>query len=989
MNKTFFISRAGADAAWAQWIADWLTEASYSVILQDWDFKKGQDFIVEMDRAMRKSERTIVILSRHFEKALFTVPEWTNAIARDPTGHKSLLIPVRIDDILPEGIFKTRVFVDLFGLDKPAAKERLLQDIDLLYNKRPKDIPSFPGSITTRFEGSLPPIWRVPFDRNPVFTGRKEEILSIRKNFEATVAPPLVTTLIGMGGVGKTALAVEYAHAYSGIYKAVWWMNAERKESLVADLTNLADTLNLAKEEDSLEVKTKEALNWLSHHDQWLLILDGADNPVVSGLAIPKGGSGHVLITSRTRNWRRLASVIDVKAFDEGEGAELLSKRSGNGVDRSATKLVQLLGGLPLGIELAGAFMEQQGLETGEYLDRIRRRGKLPDDEKTLRPPDYNRTLNSIWAESFRVLQEQSPVAVELMKFSAFVSPTDIPRPALKRGAAYLSASLNKVVNDPDDLTDLLAKPRAFSLVSNSSDGYSLNRLVQAMIREKMDSTEQKYWSGMAVLLLEAVLPKQVTDLRLGSRVGQLISHGLEAAENGIAYASQILGSVKLLDRGVTYLADTGTADTEEITQKRAEALAQAEKLPEGPPAWLLNNQAVWLISLGRKKEAATLLERAIETTRKTEGAESPSLGSNLVNYGGLLKEEKQYEKAYTYLLRGLAILDKLPDWAEYNRAIGHGHLGEVIINMGGDVKAAAIHFKEAADGYARALGPGSLEEIHNRSYLASVRGENPNIVIQHILTPEIIKKEEGKLIGREDLWQEDAEKLLREAWKGESPGSAVELSSFLRRQEGREEEGFNVLVEGAQSGDPESLYWLAREMAERKGLAAEQLIRMSIDAGNAFSYYDLGLVLAQEETRLAEAELAFREALAAGFEIARNDLGILLLEWPGREVEGERLLDECGRYGQVRSWHNLAGYLRNIPGREQDTIDNFHRAARAGYIKDYGYLAYYLIEKNKLTEAVAVFREGLGAGLNDLEAHLNKLLEDHPELRTQKEKLS
>lgn len=631
---------------------------------------------------------------------------------------------------------------------------------------------------------------------------------------------------------------------------------------------------------------------------------------------------------------------------------------------------------------MAGAFLEQQGLEIEQYLDRIRRRGKLPDDDKNLRAPDYDRTLKSVWAESFRVLREQSPVAIEIVNLSSFVSPTDIPRPLLKRGAAYLSASLNKVVNDEDELVDLIAKPRAFSLFSTSGDGYSMNRLVQAMIRENMESTEQKYWSGMAVLMLEAVLPKQVTDFRLWSRVGRLVLHALDAAENGIAYSSELLGSIKLLDRGVTYLADTGAADDAEITEKRNLTIEQAEILPDGPPNWLLNNQAVWLIKLGKMQEAETLLERAIEITRRKEGGASPSLGNYLINLGGLLKQEEKYEKAYECLLRGLAILDKLPDWAEHHRAIGHGHLGEVILQMGGDPKAAAIHLKESADGYARALGPGSMEEVINRSMLASLQGEDPRTaIIAYTITPESIKTEEGKLLGRETLWQEDAEKLLREAWQKKAPGSSVELSNFLRQRKGSEKEGFEILVEGAEYGDPEALYWFSREMAERKGLTAEGVIKASIEAGNAFSYYDLGLVLSQDKSRFPEAESAFRKALDAGHETARNDLGILLLEWPGREKEGEALLDEAGRYGQIRSWHNLAQYLRDLPGREQDAIDYFHRAARAGYLKDFGYLAYYLIEKNRLVEAVKIFKEGIEAGLLDLEAHLQLLIKDHPEL--------
>src|SRR5438876_10883938 len=116
MPTDFFISRTGADAQWAKWIGQVLEEAGYSVILQDWDFHAGEDFVAKMDAAMRSSDRTIAVLSRNYDHALFTVPEWTNAIARDPTGRDAVLLPVRVDDIVPEGIFKTRVYIDLFGV---------------------------------------------------------------------------------------------------------------------------------------------------------------------------------------------------------------------------------------------------------------------------------------------------------------------------------------------------------------------------------------------------------------------------------------------------------------------------------------------------------------------------------------------------------------------------------------------------------------------------------------------------------------------------------------------------------------------------------------------------------------------------------------------------------------------------------------------------------------------------------------------------------
>ena len=252
MAVDFFISRTGADSQWGQWIGKVLNEAGYTVILQDWDFHPGQDFIAEMDRAMRTSARTIAVLSRAYDEALYTVPEWTNAIARDPIGRDAILVPVRVDDIVPEGIFKTRVYIDLVSANEEEAKRRLLAGI-----KRNVDRPTsiaFPV-ITARFPGALPPLWRTPSERNPVFTGRQAELNRIKECFQSTEPPPVTVILSGMGGVGKTALAVEYAHRERDYYKVVWWIRAERQEIVSADLALLAERLDLAGSGDEIKVE--------------------------------------------------------------------------------------------------------------------------------------------------------------------------------------------------------------------------------------------------------------------------------------------------------------------------------------------------------------------------------------------------------------------------------------------------------------------------------------------------------------------------------------------------------------------------------------------------------------------------------------------------------------------------------------------------------------------------------------------------------------
>jgi hypothetical protein len=118
----FFISYTAADKGWAEWIAWQLEKARYTVRIQAWDSRPGNDFAVWMDQAVRDAERILVVLSPAYEQATsFTMPEWSAALGRDPSGQLGVLLPVRVVDFVPGGLFRTRSYIDLVEQDKPEA----------------------------------------------------------------------------------------------------------------------------------------------------------------------------------------------------------------------------------------------------------------------------------------------------------------------------------------------------------------------------------------------------------------------------------------------------------------------------------------------------------------------------------------------------------------------------------------------------------------------------------------------------------------------------------------------------------------------------------------------------------------------------------------------------------------------------------------------------------------------------------------------------
>jgi hypothetical protein len=182
----YFISYTSADRAWAEWIAWQLKEAGSSVVVQAWDMVAGRDFVHEMHKATTKAKRTLAVLSPAYLTSQFGEAEWRVAFASDPDGEKGLLVPVRVAEVAPEGLLATRIYIDLVGKDRQAARSALLNGLQGQPAAVPTEEPEFPGEQPAaleafdphqeepRFPSALPRIWNVPYLRNSAFTGRDD-----------------------------------------------------------------------------------------------------------------------------------------------------------------------------------------------------------------------------------------------------------------------------------------------------------------------------------------------------------------------------------------------------------------------------------------------------------------------------------------------------------------------------------------------------------------------------------------------------------------------------------------------------------------------------------------------------------------------------------------------------------------------------------------------------------------------------------------------
>jgi len=312
--KDFFISYNKADQSWAEWIAWSLEENDYSIVIQAWDSQYGEDFVQWMHKAIKESDRTIAVLSPSYLEsgARFSQMERNAALYADK------LLPIRVQNVEDMGLLGPIAYIDLVGLGEDQAREKLLRDIKY-ERKKPGTAPVFSGSTKhtvvkpNRFPGALPPIWKVPHNRNPNFTGRENLLSAFRNSLNSEQSPLSILTLHGLGGIGKTQLALEYTYRYANEYDIVWWIRAEDTTTLAVDYVGLASELKLPeKDAKDQSVVIAAVRRWLDQNQGWLLVFDNAKHVENIQSYLPQGKSGHVLITSRNPNWEDDAILFNL-----------------------------------------------------------------------------------------------------------------------------------------------------------------------------------------------------------------------------------------------------------------------------------------------------------------------------------------------------------------------------------------------------------------------------------------------------------------------------------------------------------------------------------------------------------------------------------------------------------------------------------------------------------------------------------------------------
>ena len=364
------------------------------------------------------------------------------------------------------------------------------------------DSTSLRGDSAMPPVGTTPPLVRLPQvwgeipQRNPAFTGREDLLKVIHdeltRSQETAVLPQ---ALHGMGGVGKSQVAIEYVYRHSSEYDLVWWIPAEQEGQILTSFTQLAQQLKLdvGPEVNTAVPAVRDALSTgRTPYKNWLLVFDNAEAPQAVKKFFPTVGSGKILVTSRDRDWTRFTRSVEVDVFTREESRDFLLGRELGLDDDDAERLADALGDLPLAIEQAAAWRATTGMPIEEYLDLLEQ--KRIDVLETSPSPDYPDSVAAAFELSLEKLREKNPAALQLLQICSFFAPEPISRDLFAGSpVAPISEELDPVLSDRFRLSRAIRDIQKYALakIDHARDALQIHRLVQAVLVGRMTAEER------------------------------------------------------------------------------------------------------------------------------------------------------------------------------------------------------------------------------------------------------------------------------------------------------------------------------------------------------------------------------------------------------------------------------------------------------------------------------------------------------------------
>ncbi|PIM69423.1 hypothetical protein CTU88_25780 [Streptomyces sp. JV178] len=478
-----YLSFVPQDRSWADWAGAVLEQVGFKVHMAQENPTDGGQAQEEIERGVEAASYTLIIFSEAYMRSSRYRSTW-EAVYAESDRRTHQLVSMQVDrQVSLEPPFMEQLADMTRCNNTETGRAALLKWFgrsgeSLTHNHFTGGEPKLP-----RFPRTEPRVFGVP-RRTSSFTGRTELLEGIREKLWKDDARALV--LKGMGGVGKTLLAQEFAHRYKSDYDIVWQIQAEQDVLPLEQYARLARELDLQERANPTDTgkEVSKFLNDAENLDSWLLILDNVPEPDHLPEFMMDGRRGHILVTSqRAEGWGRFVDTIDVPVFKRHESIAHVHSRLPDCSWTEADQIAEALGDLPIAIERAAAFIEQTRADVRDYIKQIQPLAVGDPDDKTV-----GEVVKNTWEFALGQLREKFPPAVKLLQICSYYSAEPISMDLLE------GFEVSRALGGVRTVSRAYKELSRFSLVTvdRKARSVTVHRMMQAAMRKEMTDAERE-----------------------------------------------------------------------------------------------------------------------------------------------------------------------------------------------------------------------------------------------------------------------------------------------------------------------------------------------------------------------------------------------------------------------------------------------------------------------------------------------------------------